>query len=150
MAHVAQDDIIFCSPFPNWLWVHQVYCLQLTYQYDLKQVFEEVKYCAHEVCKYLHCRSKNFRCQSELKSPVILTQLGFKLNITSIGLVFSPKRKYLYDSKVTQQNHIITKKYLTCFLYCTKLCHQAGCPVLRVLPQIQVCMYTQPEIPWSE
>ena len=27
MAHIVQDSITFCTPFPNRLWMYQVYCL---------------------------------------------------------------------------------------------------------------------------
>ena len=29
---------------------------------DLKQTFEEGKYCAYEVRKHCNCKNKNFRC----------------------------------------------------------------------------------------
>ena len=86
MAHIEQIGITFRNPFPNQLWIHQVYCLQPVYWYDLKQIFEEGKYCAYEVCKHHDCRNKNLGSQNELKSLLILNYLGIKMNLTSISL----------------------------------------------------------------
>ena len=30
MAHIVQDGITFPTPFPNRLWIHQVYCFFLS------------------------------------------------------------------------------------------------------------------------
>ena len=62
MAHIVQDGPSFCTPFPNRLWIDQVYCLEPAYRHDLKQISEEVKYCAYELCKHQDCRSKNLGC----------------------------------------------------------------------------------------
>ena len=71
------------------------------------------------------------------------------MNLTLISLVFSPKRQCFYGSIVNYYN-LITNKYLALFLYCTKLWHPTGCSVLRVLSLIDVCMYTQLEMPPPE
>ena len=43
-------------------------------------MFEEGKYCAYKVCKH-DCRSKNLGCENKLKSQLILTYLGVKMNL---------------------------------------------------------------------
>ena len=62
MVHIVQDGPSFCTPFLNQLWIHQVYCLEPAYRDDLKQISEEVKYCAYEVCKRHDYGSKNLGC----------------------------------------------------------------------------------------
>ena len=49
MVHIVQDGIITVRTlFPNRLWIHQVSRLQPAQRHDLKQTFEEGKYCANK------------------------------------------------------------------------------------------------------
>ena len=116
-----REGISYCRYRRSPLWIHQVNYLQPAEWYDLKQIFEEGEYCAYEVYKHLNCRSKKLGCQNELRSSSISTYLGFKMNILSISLAFSPKRKYFYGSIVKKQNHIITKKFHLFSVLCETL-----------------------------
>ena len=51
-------------------------------RHDLKQNFEESKYCSYEVYKH----RKKVRYQNELKSPLIWTYLGIKMSLTYLGI----------------------------------------------------------------
>ena len=39
--------------------IRRLYCWQPAQRYDLKQIFEEGKYCAYKICKHRNLRSKN-------------------------------------------------------------------------------------------
>ena len=60
---MAQDGITFLVLI-GYGFTRCTVCIQ--HNDDLKQIFEEGKYCAYEVRKHRNCRSKNFGCQNKL------------------------------------------------------------------------------------
>ena len=85
--------------------------------------------CIRSICKHRECWSKKVWYQNKLKSPLIWTYMGIKMNLPYLGInmnlsfVFSPKSQCFYCLIVKLENHIITKNKVIFKLHCAKLCH---------------------------